>query len=174
MTTRRGGFTLAEMLVVIILLAVFASIAGRLFMALTTISRHTQHHATTAISLDAALRALRADTRKAASFDIVDPHRLTLQTGDATPTEYRVEGSILHRSAEPGEGSTSWAFPAYTARFRSESNAGVTLELYAFEPRVSSGSQTAPTRKERPVAAPVEVHFLAAGTTASHSKGGRR
>ncbi len=78
------GFTMIEMLALLILISAAAVLTTRLFVATTKLSDRAVQAHTDAAKIDAVVRALRADVWGAADLWAPDSHSLTLRNGAVT------------------------------------------------------------------------------------------
>jgi len=110
MRRRNGhrGFWLIELLMAIILLAVFGLVAGRLFHTTVLLSYHESDAQNAVASFESAMNALRADVWTAKSMDADDLTTLGITVSDRT-IRWHVNGTEISRSA--GNVIDRWTVP---------------------------------------------------------------
>ncbi len=96
-SSRRRGFTLMELLCVIILLGTFGLIAGRLFYATFHLYDQTADAQNQTAVIDASLTTLRADTWSAKRIEVADPHTARLTMPDNRVITWTIQTNDLLR-----------------------------------------------------------------------------
>ena len=109
MNARSRGFTLTEMLGVLILLVAFGLIAGRLFHTTVKLSHETAEGQNAAASFNSAISALRSDVWAARDMIVTDPKTATITLGDGKAT-WTIAGAALTRTH--GSDVDHWEIPS--------------------------------------------------------------
>jgi type II secretory pathway pseudopilin PulG len=101
---RATGFTLTEILALLILMSAAGLLAMRLFVATTKLNDRAAKVHTQTVRMDAALRALRADVWGAGELSAADPASLTL-TSAAGKVQWQIahDGALLRTETRDGK-----------------------------------------------------------------------
>lgn len=100
---RASGFTLTEMLVILILLAAFAIVASRLFFTTMHLTMDSSDAQSAASAIDATLASLRADAWAAKQIDVPDPYIVKLTTPDGAIITWTIGEGDMTRSEGKAE-----------------------------------------------------------------------
>ena len=93
----RRGFTLTELICVLILLSAFAIVAGRLFQTTFHLYYDTTQAQNAAASIDNSLGRLRDDAWSASKVDVSDPHTAILTLPGNHIVTWTLTGNTFER-----------------------------------------------------------------------------
>ena len=125
----RRGFTLTEMLAVIILFSAFAIIAERLITTTWRVSYNASQSQNAATSIESAINVLRSDVWSAQTITTKDVKSVELKRGDGHLVTWSIDGGKFSR--RDGAREDHWQAPPGA----SLSSDGTTLILNVADPK---------------------------------------
>jgi prepilin-type N-terminal cleavage/methylation domain-containing protein len=108
----RRGFFLIELLIVLILFAVFALLEARLFHSTMKLSFRATRSQNDTAAFDSGVAVMRADVWGAGSIKVIDPQRLVItrgRPGVAEEITWSIAGTDLVRG--DGQRASHWPIP---------------------------------------------------------------
>jgi prepilin-type N-terminal cleavage/methylation domain-containing protein len=103
---KRSGFTVTELLFVLLLLGVFALMGTRLFYASVGIMQGAAKITESAMRFDSAMAAMQHDVFLSDSTEMLSPNSLTVHRTNGSPVQWQASGTDIERTA--GDAQQHW------------------------------------------------------------------
>lgn len=97
---RATGYTLIELMLVLILLAAFAVVANKLFISSFLIKQDALQATNDLVQTDSLIRLIRSDVWGASAIHSDSPHRVTIQSPDGTVVRWDLSVTTFEDETE--------------------------------------------------------------------------